>query len=144
MGVVSALTSGTVSVNAATISAGTINTGTIVNQPYPATSVLSAFAVGTGAVGTLVAAVGAGTGIYVNSLALVAMSGTLDMCLSYALGSTTNQVVARGAFPAGAGIAMTFPHPSYYSTANAALTYQILGGAGTASWAVTYNTKGTP
>lgn len=151
VGVVSAITTGSIVVTAGTmtqttgtVNSGTINAGTFTSQPYPASQVQSAFAIGTAAIGTLVSAVGAGTGIYVNSLQLIAMSGTLDMCLSFGLGSTTNQVVSRGLFPAGAGIALSFPNSSFYGTSNSALTYQILGGAGTASWQVTYNSKGTP
>lgn len=141
------INSGTINagtINTGTINSGTINAGTITEQPYPASQVLPAFAIGTAAIGTLVSAAGAGTGIYINSYALTVMSGTLDMCLSFGLGSTSNQVVARGYFPPGGGVALSFDHPSFYGTANSALTYQILGGAGTASWAVTYNTKGTP
>lgn len=170
VGVVSAITSGTVSVNtpgtitsgsvaitagsvvgtvltnqnSGTLNVGTINVGTFTNQPYPASQVQSSFAAGTALIGTLIAAAGAGTGIYINSLSLTCMSGTLDMCLSFGLGSTTNQVVNRGLYVPGGGIAMTFPHPSFYGTSNSALTYQILSGAGTASWQVTYTTKGTP
>lgn len=131
-------------VNTGTINSGTINAGTITRQPYPASQVQSAFAVGTGAIGTLVSAVGAGTGIYVNSIIMTPMSGTLDMCLSFGLGSTTNQVVARGYFVPGGGIVQSFDNPSFYGTANSALTYQILGGSGTAVWQVNYNSKGTP
>lgn len=141
------VTAGTVNsgtINAGTINSGTINAGTVTKQPYPASQVLSAFAIGTAAAGTLVSAGGAGVGIYPNSVILTAMSGTLDMCLSFALGSTSNQVVQRGLYAPGQGVAISFDNPSFYGTANSALTYQILSGAGTASWAVTYNTKGTP
>jgi fibronectin-binding autotransporter adhesin len=137
-----AVTAGTV--NAGTINSGTINAGTITNQPFPATQVQSAYAVGTAAIGTLVAAIGAGTGIYPTSITLTAMSGTLDMVVSFGLGSTTNQVVQRGLYAPGGGVALSYPYPSFYGTSNSALTYQILSGAGTASWAVTYATKGTP
>lgn len=138
------LTNGTVRVAAGTVNSGTINAGTVTVQPYPASQVQPAFAIGTAAIGTLVSAAGAGTGIYPNSVILTAMSGTLDMCLSFGLGSTTNQVVQRGLYSPGQGVAISFDNPSFYGTANSALTYQILSGAGTASWAVTYNTKGTP
>lgn len=148
------ITSGSITIIAGTIgtvasiaqvhNAGTLQAGTITTQPYPASQVQSASFIGTGAVGTLVSAIGAGTGIYINSIILTAMSGTLDMCLSFALGSTTNQVVQRGLYVPGGGVALSFDNPSFYGTANSALTYQILGGAGTASWQVTYNSKGTP
>lgn len=141
---VSNLTNGSVRVTAGTVNSGTINAGTVTSQPYPASQVLPAFAIGTAAVGTLVSAPGAGNGIYINSISLAAMSGTLDMCLSFGLGSTTNQVVNRGLYIAGGGIAQSFDFPSFYGTANSPLTYQILGGAGTASWQVNYVTKGTP
>lgn len=147
-GTIDLLTTGSISnlamVHAGTINSGTINAGTVTTQPYPASQVQPAFVIGTAAIGTLVAAAGAGNGIYPNSVILTAMSGTLDMCLSFGLGSTSNQVVQRGLYAPGQGVAISFDNPSFYGTANSPLTYQILSGAGTASWAVTYNTKGTP
>jgi hypothetical protein len=155
---VSNVTNGTIRVTAGTVAqsgawnvTGTVangsiavTAGTIKNEPFPATQVQPAFFIGTSAVGTLVSAAGAGIGIYPTSITLTPLSGTLDMCLSFGLGSTTPQVVARGNFVAGGGLTKDFSYPSFYATSNSPLTYQILGGAGTASWQVNYATKGTP
>ncbi len=142
--IVTAGTQTTGTVNTGTINTGTINTGTVTLQPYPAAQVLSAGTTTNGTIGTLVVAAGAGTGIYVNSFSVNALSGTPEIVLSYALQAAGNQVVNRGAYPVGGGIAMSFPHPSYYGTANAALTWNTLANSGTFSLAVTYTTKGTP
>ena len=144
VGVVSNLTNGSVVVTAGTISSGTINAGTVRTQPEPASQVLSANVSGTLGIGTLVSAIGAGTGIYVQSIALDVGSGTLDLCLSFGTQITGAQVGNRGAYTTYGGIAQSFPQASFFGTSNSPLTYQILGGAGTAYWNVTYSTKGTP
>jgi hypothetical protein len=143
-GTVSAGTINTGTVNAGTINTGTINVGTVTEQPYPAAQVLSAGTTTAGTIGTLITAPGAGTGIYINSLSINALSGTPEIVLSYALQAAGNQVVNRGAYAVGGGIANAFPHPSYYGTAAAALTWNLLANVGTVSIAVTYTTKGTP
>lgn len=131
-------------INHGTIDAGTINAGTFTAVPYPSAQVLSAGTTSSGTIGTLIAATGAGTGIYINSLIVNAISGTPEVTVSFALQASGNQTVNRGAYPAGGGVALSFPHPSYYGTAAAALTWNMLSGSGTVSYAVTYTTKGTP
>lgn len=143
-GTVTKLTQGSIQVTAGTVSAGTINAGTMTAVPYPSAQVLSAGTTTSGTIGTLIAAPGAGTGIYINSLIVNAISGTPEITTSFALQAAGNQTVNRGAYVAGGGVALSFPHPSYYGTAAAALTFNILSGSGTVSYAVTYTTKGTP
>jgi len=141
---VSNLTNGSVKVTAGTVNSGTINAGTITNQPFPATQVLSAGTVSTGTIGTLVAAIGAGTGIYPTNLIINASSGTPDVVVSFGLQASGNQVVNRGVYAATGGAVIPFPYPSFYGTANSALTWNVLSGAGTISLSVLYSTKGTP
>lgn len=143
-GTINAATINTGTINSATVNAGTINAGTTTLNAYPAQQVVSNGAVGTAAAGTLVAAPAAGVGVYVNSFNFTAMSGTLDMCLSFGTQLSGNQVIARGLFAPGGGIALGVTNPSYYGTAAAPLTFQIVSGAGSASWSVTTNNKGTP
>jgi acylphosphatase len=144
VGTMAAGTVNTGTINAGTINTGTINVATATLQPYPAAQVLSTGTTTSGTIGTLVAAAGAGTGIYINAFSLNALSGTPEIILSYALQAAGNQVVNRGAYVPGAGITESYPYPSYFGTANAALTWNVVAGAGTVSYMVNYTTKGTP
>lgn len=103
--------------------------------------VLNFGTVGTNAIGTLIAAPGSGNRIFIAGYVLNVSSGTLDLCLSYGLGSNGNSVVCRGVFLPGGGVSKNLYSPTSGGTTNAALTYQILSGAGTAYWNIEYWTE---
>ena len=93
---------------------------------------------GTAAIGTLVAAPGAGVSIVVAQYTINVASGTPDVCLSYGLGSLGAGVIERGVFNPGGGVTVSLPLPTNGGTTNSPLTYQILSGAGTVYWNVKY------
>lgn len=128
---VSALAAGSIAVTA----------GTVVVNPRPATqTMLSSTAVGTAAIGTLVAAPGASTGIYVTGLSLKVGSGTLDLSLGFGTAISGTTVLERALISPTSGIVREFSVPNNAGQANLPLVYNINGGAGTAYWAVEYFT----
>lgn len=92
----------------------------------------------TGTIGTLVAAQGAGTSIWVQSCDISSHNGTVDTVVSFGLASGGTSVVNRGNYGAQGGIAKTFPNPINGQVTNSALTWNVLGGSGTVSYNVTY------
>lgn len=122
---------------------GNIQGGTIQINPIPSQNILTTNASGTAAIGTLVAAPGVGTSIYITSYAIDGDSttlGTAELILSFgtvisgsgvlfrATLNTLNDVAIMnyGAYPVNAGIT------------NTPLTYLIKTGAGSISWNITY------
>lgn len=93
---------------------------------------------GTGAIGTLIAAPGAGVSTVVVSYTINVASGTPDVCLSFGTAQSGRGVVERGVFNPGGGVTVALPYPTNGGTTNAPLTYQILAGAGTVYWNVKY------
>jgi hypothetical protein len=93
---------------------------------------------GTTGIGTLAAAVGAGTGMYITRFSILAISGTPECILAFGTTTNNNQVIAHGLFPAGGGMVSDITVADHYGTNNSPLTYQILSGAGTVDWKVTY------
>lgn len=87
--------------------------------------------------GTLVAAVGSGTNIYVTGLSVVVDSGTVDCAMAFGTqaGPDGADVLARGKFNPGGGIARDYTIPVEKS--NGTLTY-YMGGAGTAYFTAQY------
>jgi hypothetical protein len=87
--------------------------------------------------GTLVTAVGAGTDLMVSGLSVVVESGTVDcaICFGTMLGPDGNDVLVRGQFVPGGGIARDYTIP--LSKTNGTLTY-YMGGAGTAYFQAQY------
>jgi len=148
---------GTVSVAAGTITTGTLQNlvsgtvtsvtnlagGTVQIAPKPTKSVLTFGTLGTGAAytaGTVVAAGGAGTAHFVNSLSIVVTAGTVDCFIGYGTALVGAGVLTRGNFIAGGGISQQFPSAAGGNNTNAALTWAI-NGAGTASFNVSYWTQ---
>lgn len=124
-----------------TLNSGTINAGTVTASFNPKPVVNTIVSAGTttnGTIGTLVAAQGVGTTSYITGFHVLAVSGTPEVLLSYGLQATGAQVIARGVFPAGGGIARDKTYPHGYGTTNSAVTFNVLSGSGTVSWSVDY------
>lgn len=142
VGVVSALTNGSVNILTGTVTSVTnLVDGTIHLDHNPVrlgTPFTTYGTTGAAVWGTIIAASGAGTKQYVSSLDIVVHSGTVDVAVTNigVGGSTGAGVLARGAFPAGGGIAREFS-PVIASGTNGTLSYW-LGGAGTVSIDVVY------
>jgi hypothetical protein len=127
--------------NAGTINTGTINAGTIRLDPIPVVNTISSVGTtGTTAIGTLIgtSTIGVGTGVYITRFHILAISGTPEVNLAFGSQKTNNQVIAHGLFPAGGGITQALNFPHAFGTTQSPLTYEIVSGAGTVSWAVDY------
>jgi fibronectin-binding autotransporter adhesin len=161
VGVVSALTNGSVNILTGTIQSsgtttgvgtitsqgtlyallhGTIDAGTVKINATPAGStILTNHVLGTSGAalfGTLLATAGAGTNVYLTGLQIVVHSGTPDCAITNNVaGSTGAGVYARGIFPPGGGIARDFS-PAINCGAAGTLCYYI--NTGTASFIVNY------
>lgn len=135
---VSNLSAGSVAVVAGTVSAGTINIGTVQLNPYPSVNIITAGTTSAGTIGTIVAAPAAGTQVVVTGFHILGLSGTAETVVSFGLQAAGNQVIARGNFPAGAGITEQHSYPSAYGATGTALTWNMLSGSGTVSYKVNY------
>ncbi len=127
------------------LSAGTITTlsnltaGTVTVNPFQVTqAMISVGTTGTTGIGTLAAAIGAGTGMYITRFSILAISGTPECILAFGSQTANNQVIAHGLFPAGGGMVSDIAVPDHFGTNNLPLTFQILSGAGTVDWKATY------
>lgn len=149
-GTIQNVVGGSIVVTNATVAGGTIQNlnngsivvtnGTTLINPKPSTNVLLGHAVGTAAIGTLVAAAGSGTSIFVSSLSIKVLSGTLDVQLGFGTAEGGTTVLERGQFVTNSGIARSFPAAPGGNITNTALVYKIISGTGTASWNVSYTT----
>jgi hypothetical protein len=125
---------------------GTVNTGTIVanggtaGKFNPAPSIVAnAFGTTTaGTIGTLVAAPSAGSAIFITSLDISQVSGTAEVVVSYGLAAAGNQVINRGLYAAGGGIAKSYVPAMSGSATGTALTWNMLSGSGTVAYSIGY------
>ena len=136
---------------------GTINTGTIQNlnagtltslvggsvtvNSKPQMTISSYGTFGNGTIGTLVAAPGVGTSIYVTSFALdgdVSALGTPDIVLSFGTVQSGNGMIFRGGLPTTSPVQQAFAYPVSGSVTNTPLTFMQLSGGGTMSWNISY------
>ncbi len=112
------------------------------NNPSFATNILLANAVGTAAIGTLVAAPGVGTSIYVTSFSIDGDStvlGTAEVCLSFGTAQTGTAVLFRATLATLNDVAIqSYAYGVNGGITNTPLTYLIVSGAGTVSWNVQY------
>lgn len=121
-----------------------IVTGTLasVRQDYRpvGSSVIAKHTLGTGGgtfFGTILAASGAGTSVYLAGLSIVGRSGTVDCGIANNVaGSTGVGVYARGFFPPSGGIARTF-NPAINLGTNGTIAYFLIT-AGTVDLDVEY------
>lgn len=132
--------SGTLAVVTDVTDVSNVTGGTIQVDHNPVEAVTSYGTLGTTAAavrGTLVAAVGAGTDLMVSGCSMVVDSGTVDcaICFGTMAGPNGADVIVRGKFPAGGGIARDFTIP--LEKTNGTLTY-YMGGAGTVYFQVNY------
>ena len=117
---------------------GVVNSGTIYNEPKPARDIISFGTTTTGTIGTLVAAPGVGTAIYVNDVSVAVHNGTSDAGISWGLAAQGNGVLVRGNYIAGGGQQKVFSYQVNNGTTNTALTFNQFTGSGTVTYAVTY------
>ena len=96
---------------------------------------------GTEAIGTLIAAPGADTAIYLNELSISAHEDDIDIQIAYGTAETGDGVVTRVFTKAGGGIQKSFPIASSGGKTNTALTYTIINGSGTKSINCSYWTE---
>jgi acylphosphatase len=146
LGTVANLNNGSVNILTGTVTSVTnLAGGTVsVNQAQIGSSVLSYGTLGTtGAAvfGTILAAVGAGTSIYLTGLSMVVQTGTVDVAIANGTGGPATgpgglNTYARGAFPAGGGITTPITVPIKSGT-NGTLVFWM-GGAGTAYFQANY------
>lgn len=117
-----------------------LKAGTVQINPKSPTQIVTASALGTAgaaAFGTLSTASGAGTYHYATGFQIVVSSGTVDAYLGFGTAITGADVLARGQFTPGGGIARD-PDPAIRSSGtNSEICYK-LGGAGTVMFAVNY------
>lgn len=133
---VATVTAGTI--NAGTVNAGTINAGTFALNPKPSV-VVNAFATTTNAtIGTIIAAPSAGSAIFITSLDISVQSGTVEPVVSFGLAANGNQVISRGMYVPGGGIAKTYIPANSGSATGTALTWNVLTSSGTVSYNLAY------
>ena len=140
------LPQGSIQVTAGTISVlpnlpqGSINVtaGTFRLNPAPTVVTSSYGTTTTGTIGTLVAAPSAGSAIFITSLDVNVQNGTAETLVSYGLVTNGNQVVNRGNYVGGGGIAKVFSPANSGSSTGTALTFNILSGAATVSYNLAY------
>lgn len=94
-----------------------------------------------GTIGTIVAAPGVGTSIFVTSLDIVSQNGTVEPVVSFGLVANGEGVLNRGNYGAQGGIAKSYVPANNGGTTNAALTWNLLSGSGTVSYNVVYFTE---
>lgn len=128
--------------SAGTINAGTINAGTVRNDGRPARNILSygtTFGGTAAGYGTLVAAPGVGTSIWVNDISITNSNGSVTCLAGFGTALNGTSVLAKGNFGTHTGIGI---QKSYPMAVNAGMTNTDLvcyvGAAGTAEFTVTY------
>lgn len=139
-GTLGILTNGSIVVTAGTVTAGTINIGTVKLDGRPAVNIASYGTTfgGTEALyGTLVAAPGTGTSIWVNDLTIVNSAGTITCLVGFGTALNGASVLAKGSFGANSGIQKSYPLAVNAATTNKDLVCYI-SGAGTADFNVSY------
>lgn len=112
-------------------------------NPAPSSPITNFGTLGTAAsatYGTLVAAPGIGTSLYINDLSIVSYSGTTDYMVAFGTGVTGAGVLARGLFAPSSGIEKVFPLANNGNLTNTPLVFWI-NGAGTGYINVSYFTK---
>lgn len=118
--------------------------GTVRNNPKPTTNLLaigSVWGTNSGTAGTLIAAVGAGTSIFVNELSISNEgTSTLTAGIGYGTAQQGTTVLARVAMAGNGGIQKSFPIPVGGSHPNLPLVMWTTG-SGTASFNVSYWTE---
>lgn len=141
--------SGTVPVQEAYLQAGEdlVNVPNATNirvNPSFVTNILSAGTAGTAAIGTLVAAPGAGTAIYICSFTVDGDSttlGTTEVILSFGTQTTGTAVLFRATINnLNETVLMPYTYPVNCGVTNLPLTYLINSGAGSIAWTVQYYT----
>ena len=137
---------GTIVISSGTISGGTVQNvaaGTIqINPKSPKTLFLygTLGTAGADTTGTLVTAGGVGTAHYIQQLSIVVHTGTTDCTIMYGTSQDGGSILARGNFPSGGGISKIFDESPGGNFTNNAVCYR-LGGAGTASFNISYWTE---
>jgi hypothetical protein len=132
------ITTGSIIQTAGTLNTGTINTGTFSLNPNPTTEIMSYGTTTNGTIGTLIAAPSAGSAIFISYLDVQQQSGTAETVVSWGLAAQGNQVLSRGNYIVGGGIAKSYPIAVSGSATGTALTFNMLSGAGTVSYNVGY------
>lgn len=111
-------------------------------SPIPSINILSTGTAGTLGVGTLVAAPGVGTAIYVCSYSVDGDSsalGTAEAILSFGTAVTGSGVLFRATLNTlNDPSQLAYAHPVNGGLTNTPLTYKIQSGAGSIAWNVTY------
>lgn len=113
-----------------------------VNVSY-ANNILSFGTAGTAAIGTLVAAQGASTAIYVTGFSITPDSsalGTAEVCLSFGTAQTGTAVLFRGVLNTltSQPVISNLTFPVNAGITNTPLTYLIISGAGSVAWNANY------
>lgn len=151
-GTLGILAQGSINVTAGTVTAGTLTRlsnvgtlelGTVKINPRPTRDIFTFGTVTTGTIGTLVAAPGAATAIYVQNVSVQVYNGTAETLVSFGLsttggGATGGGPLVRGNYVGGGGQDKAFSNAVNGATTNVALTYNILSGAGTVAYQVSY------
>ncbi len=132
------ITAGSIVVTNGTISHGTIDSGTVQLNPKPTIAVNSYGTTTAGTIGTLIAAPSAGSSIFVTSLDVSQVTGTAESVVSWGVVAQGNQVLSRGLYTVGGGIAKSYTPANSGSATGTALTFNLLSGAGTISYNVSY------
>lgn len=116
--------------------------GTTQLNPIPSVNILTVGTSGTVAIGTLVAAPGVGTSIYVCGFSIDGDSttlGTADVCLSFGSATSGSAVLFRATLATLNDVASRdFTYAVNAGITNSPLTFQIVNGAGTVSWSAQY------
>lgn len=141
--------SGTLNLGTVVTSSGTITSitnvagGTLQLNPKPSRSIFTFGTVTNGTIGTLVAAPGSGTSVYIQDVSIQVYNGTAEPIISWGLSTTGGGAagggpIIRGNFAAGGGQQKSYPNAVNGGTSNVAVTYNILSGSGTVSYLLTY------
>lgn len=120
---------------------GTNSIGAITINSKPGSQILTYGTSTIGTIGTLVAAGGAGTSIYVTSFSIdgdVTAIGTPDIVLGFGTVQNGSGVIFRGALPTTTPFGQTFPFPISNNQTNTPLTFMQLSGGGTIAFNVSY------
>ena len=128
LAVVSNLTNGSVN----------ILTGTVSLNPKPSITLSSFATVTTAANGTLVAAPGVGTSIYVSAVSISVITGTQESLVSFGTAQTGGQVLERGLFSTGGGLLGAYSFPVTGGVTDTPLTWNTISGNGSIAISVKY------
>lgn len=116
-----------------------VTAGTIRENTTPLKSMVTMGTTFTGTIGTIVAAPGSGTSLWITSLSVIAHSGTPDIAVSFGLQNNGPHRLVRGQFfTPGGGVEKRFRPATNGGTTNSALTWNQLSSSGSVSIDVSY------